>query len=175
MLKNLLFRCVDRVTFSDFSSKYAKDERYRNIEKLRDREHLFDDFMHDVRKREKDERRVAQEKVSFIGILYSDCSDVFSVSKASSWVVGAVQLCRHAPGVHGIEPQIALERREEEVSRRSALRTGGEQQSTRGMVPWLRQNPGQKEGQGRRKGAALRWSFWTRWTFSKHKFFRFLL
>merc|ERR1719259_481291 len=32
-------------TFSDFSSKFSKDDRFKSIEKLRERESLFDEFM----------------------------------------------------------------------------------------------------------------------------------
>ncbi|OQV13281.1 Transcription elongation regulator 1 [Hypsibius exemplaris] len=52
-----------KTSFNDFSSKFGKDDRYRNIERMRDREDVFDEFMHDVRKKEKEQRRLDQEKI----------------------------------------------------------------------------------------------------------------
>ncbi|XP_065216790.1 transcription elongation regulator 1 [Planococcus citri] len=50
-------------SFSDFSSKYGKDERFRNIEKMRERESLFNEFILDVRKREKEEKNHKKEQI----------------------------------------------------------------------------------------------------------------
>lgn len=52
-----------RSSFNDFSSKYAKDERYKNIEKMRERESLFNEFILEVRKREKEEKNHKREQV----------------------------------------------------------------------------------------------------------------
>ena len=52
-----------RSTFSDFAHKYGKDERFRGVEKTRERESLFNEFILEVRRREKDERDAQREKV----------------------------------------------------------------------------------------------------------------
>ena len=64
-----------RATFSEFSTKYAKDDRFKAVEKLRDREQHFQDFIVDMRKREKEEKE-KEKKVSDIidASAYSDCT-----------------------------------------------------------------------------------------------------
>ena len=51
-------------SFSDFAAKYSKDDRFRNIEKMRERESLFDEFLLEVRRREKEEKVAKREQVS---------------------------------------------------------------------------------------------------------------
>lgn len=53
-------------SFSDFAAKYSKDERFRNIEKMRERESLFDEFLLEVRRREKEEKAARREQVSLV-------------------------------------------------------------------------------------------------------------
>ncbi|VDN18223.1 unnamed protein product [Dibothriocephalus latus] len=52
-------------SFSDFSSKYAKDERFKGIEKMRERESLFQEFVSDLQLREK-EKHSQKEKVRIL-------------------------------------------------------------------------------------------------------------
>ena len=52
-----------RSTFPEFSSKNSKDERFKAVEKLRDRETYFQDFIADIRKKEKEEKAKEKEKV----------------------------------------------------------------------------------------------------------------
>lgn len=52
-------------SFSDFAAKYSKDDRFRNVEKMRERESLFDEFLLEVRRREKEEKAAKREQVSF--------------------------------------------------------------------------------------------------------------
>ena len=52
-----------RSSFSDFASKFAKDERYRGVDKVRDKEDLFKDFVSELRRKEKDESRMLKDKV----------------------------------------------------------------------------------------------------------------
>jgi transcription elongation regulator 1 len=52
-----------RSSFSDFAQKHGKDERFRNIEKMRERESLFNEYLLDVRKREKEEKVMRREQV----------------------------------------------------------------------------------------------------------------
>jgi hypothetical protein len=70
--KRSVFRCFfngcdhfHRSTFSDFNHRYSKDERFRGVEKTRERESLFNEFIVEVRRKEKDERDAHREKVHF--------------------------------------------------------------------------------------------------------------
>uniref|UniRef100_A0A0B7AHR3 FF domain-containing protein n=2 Tax=Arion vulgaris TaxID=1028688 RepID=A0A0B7AHR3_9EUPU len=49
-------------SFSDFAAKFGKEERFRAIDKMRDRESMFLDFMSEVRRREKNEKSVFKDK-----------------------------------------------------------------------------------------------------------------
>lgn len=55
---------LNRTSFSEFSSKNSKDERYKNIEKSREREGLFNEYMVELRKQEKEEKSLRREQVS---------------------------------------------------------------------------------------------------------------
>jgi hypothetical protein len=52
-----------RSSFTDFCSRYSRDERYRGIDKMRERENLFNDYLSDLRRREKDEKHQKKEQV----------------------------------------------------------------------------------------------------------------
>ena len=52
-----------RSSFSDFCTRYSRDERYRGIEKMREREILFNDFLSELRRKEKDEKHHKKEQV----------------------------------------------------------------------------------------------------------------
>ena len=54
---------ISRSSFSDFASKYGKDERFKGIEKMRDREGLFSDYVNELRRKEKEEKSSQKEKV----------------------------------------------------------------------------------------------------------------
>ncbi|XP_015374118.1 PREDICTED: transcription elongation regulator 1 isoform X1 [Diuraphis noxia] len=60
-----------KTSFSDFSSKNSKDERYKNIEKSREREGLFNEYMVELRKQEKEEKALRREQArkQFIELL----------------------------------------------------------------------------------------------------------
>ncbi|XP_050398330.1 transcription elongation regulator 1 [Patella vulgata] len=51
-------------SFSDFASKYGKDDRFKAIEKMRERESLFSDYTSDLRRREKEEKSSQKEKTT---------------------------------------------------------------------------------------------------------------
>ena len=55
---------IFRSVFSDFAVKYSKDDRYRNIEKMRDREHMFSEYIQEIKKNEKEKDRLAKDKVN---------------------------------------------------------------------------------------------------------------
>ncbi|CAF0783715.1 unnamed protein product [Didymodactylos carnosus] len=52
-----------RTTFNEFSSRYGKDERFRVIEKSRDRETWFQEYLNELKRREKEERYSSKEKL----------------------------------------------------------------------------------------------------------------
>ena len=56
--------CV-RSTFADFCHRHGKDDRFRGMEKSRERESLFNEFIIEVRRKEKEERDSQREKVLF--------------------------------------------------------------------------------------------------------------
>ncbi|KAI8427216.1 hypothetical protein MSG28_014814 [Choristoneura fumiferana] len=54
--------CVDRSSFNDFSTKHGRDERFKGIEKARDRQTYFNEHIAEVRKREKEEKDKKREQ-----------------------------------------------------------------------------------------------------------------
>ncbi|CAB3231843.1 unnamed protein product [Arctia plantaginis] len=58
-------------SFSEFTSKHGRDERYKGIEKARDRETYFNEHLAELRKKEKEEKEKAREQVKndFIALL----------------------------------------------------------------------------------------------------------
>jgi transcription elongation regulator 1 len=60
-----------RSSFSDFAQKHGRDERFKNVEKMRERESLFNEYLLEVRKREKEEKTAKREQVFlfFINII----------------------------------------------------------------------------------------------------------
>ncbi|KAH7641478.1 transcription elongation regulator 1-like [Dermatophagoides farinae] len=51
-----------RTTYLEFSHKYGKDSRFKNIEKSRDRESLFSEFLVDLKRKERAEKEKQREK-----------------------------------------------------------------------------------------------------------------
>uniref|UniRef100_A0A095A836 Transcription elongation regulator 1 n=1 Tax=Schistosoma haematobium TaxID=6185 RepID=A0A095A836_SCHHA len=49
-------------SFGDFTSKFSKDDRFKAIEKSRDREAMFQDYLVELRKREKEDKHREKEK-----------------------------------------------------------------------------------------------------------------
>merc|ERR1739844_648497 len=47
--------------FGDFVNKYSKDERLKGVEKMRERESLFNEYIGDLRKKKK-KKKIAKEK-----------------------------------------------------------------------------------------------------------------
>ena len=52
-----------RSSFNDFTAKHGKDERFKGVEKMREREQIFSDYLIELRQREKEESRTHREKV----------------------------------------------------------------------------------------------------------------
>jgi len=66
-----------RSTFSEFASKWSRDARFRAIEKMREREVLFGEYMVEVRRREENESRGQIERVSNSPRHLGICSERF--------------------------------------------------------------------------------------------------
>lgn len=61
------FICAShRTTFSEFAMKYGKDDRFKGIEKMKDRESLFTEFMAELKKKEKENLKFKQDKVCYL-------------------------------------------------------------------------------------------------------------
>lgn len=56
-------RLHGKSSFSEFSQRNAKDERYRAIEKVRERESLFNEYIVEVRRREKEDKLLKKEQI----------------------------------------------------------------------------------------------------------------
>ena len=72
---------VRRSSFSDFASKYSKDERYRGIDKVRDKEDIFKDYVSELRRKEKEESRHQKEKVTSSRFLVTQRHDAAETSR----------------------------------------------------------------------------------------------
>ena len=49
--------------FSEFAMKYGKDERFKGIEKMKDREMLFVEYLAELNKKEKENLKIKLDKV----------------------------------------------------------------------------------------------------------------
>ncbi|GBP27168.1 Transcription elongation regulator 1 [Eumeta japonica] len=70
-------------SFNDFAAKYGKEERFKAIEKVRDRESYFNEYLAEVRKKEKEEKEKKREqaKSEFIALLREK-----NVDRHARWV-----------------------------------------------------------------------------------------
>lgn len=50
-------------SFTDFSARFSRDERFKAIEKMRERENLFADYLDELRRKEKDEKHQRKEQI----------------------------------------------------------------------------------------------------------------
>ena len=51
-----------RTTYSEFANKYSKDDRFKGIEKSRERESIFNEYMIEVKRKDRDERIAKKEQ-----------------------------------------------------------------------------------------------------------------
>jgi len=60
--------CSFRTTFNEFSPRHSKDERFRAVEKIRDREAWFHEYIQELKTQEKEgsNRHSDKEKVRFL-------------------------------------------------------------------------------------------------------------
>ncbi|CAI2344336.1 unnamed protein product [Caenorhabditis sp. 36 PRJEB53466] len=72
-----------RSSYSSFSSKYAKDARFKAVERARDREDAFNDFVGELHKKEKEEKRAKKEKLktAFVTLL----EEQTGLTRKSKW------------------------------------------------------------------------------------------
>ncbi|RMX47439.1 hypothetical protein pdam_00002162, partial [Pocillopora damicornis] len=56
-------KTAGKTSFSEFAMKYGKDDRFKGIEKMKERETLFTEFMAELKKKEKENLRVKQDKI----------------------------------------------------------------------------------------------------------------
>ena len=75
---------TSKTTFTEFSNKFGKDERFKGVDKSRERESLFNEHLLDLRRREKEERIAKRELIrkEFVELLKE--SSEF-VDRHSSW------------------------------------------------------------------------------------------
>lgn len=85
-----------RTTFSEFAVKYGRDTRFKTIEKMKDREAIFVEFITAMRKREKEDSKSRGEKVllthSHISVYSIFCRIYESGVKTSSGCKGLLIL-----------------------------------------------------------------------------------
>merc|ERR1712018_1112929 len=77
-----------RTTYSEFANKYSKDDRFKGIEKSRERESLFNEYMIEVKKKDREERlaKKDQAKKEFIGMLKEFADDPDNgIDRHSRW------------------------------------------------------------------------------------------
>jgi transcription elongation regulator 1 len=72
-----------KTSFSDFSARYAKDERLKAIDKSREREQLFLDYVDELKKKEKEKKSKSKDEVKsdFFELL----SEQKGISKKTHW------------------------------------------------------------------------------------------
>ncbi len=72
-----------KTIFNDFATRYSKDDRFKGIEKMRERESLFNDYQDDLRKKEKEEKYKEKEKIKkeFLSLL----KETKNLHRHSSW------------------------------------------------------------------------------------------
>merc|ERR1712241_574866 len=77
-----------RTTYSEFANKYSKDDKFKGIEKSRERESLFNEYMLEVKKKDREERleKKNQAKKEFTAMLkeYADDPDN-EIDRHSRW------------------------------------------------------------------------------------------
>merc|ERR1712203_620714 len=66
-----------KMTYSEFAHKHGKEDRFEGIEKSRERESLFNDFMTDIKKKDKEERAAKRDaaKKDFVAMLKEFADD----------------------------------------------------------------------------------------------------
>merc|ERR1712223_936759 len=77
-----------RTTYGEFANKYSKDDKFKGIEKSRERESLFNEYMLEVKKKDREERleKKNQAKKEFITMLKEHAEDPDNeIDRHSRW------------------------------------------------------------------------------------------
>jgi transcription elongation regulator 1 len=74
-----------RSSFSEFATKYGRDERFKSVDKMREKESLFNEYLIEVRRREATDTRGQSDKlkVEFMQMLH----ETGDINRLSSWSV----------------------------------------------------------------------------------------
>jgi transcription elongation regulator 1 len=76
---------TQKSSFADFSAngKYSRDERFKQIDKMKERESLFNDYLSDLRKQEKEQKYADKEKLkkAYVSLL----KEQRQLHRHSSW------------------------------------------------------------------------------------------
>lgn len=64
------FVSSSRITYSELSQKHGKDSRFRNIERSRDREAYFNEYITELKKKEREDKEKQKEKVGLIFVVF---------------------------------------------------------------------------------------------------------
>jgi len=70
-------------SYGDFAAKYAKDERFKGIDKTRERELIFGDYLAELRQKEKEESRTQREKMK--GDFMQLLKETTEIDRSSRW------------------------------------------------------------------------------------------
>ena len=54
--------CICRSTFTEFSSKFGKNERFKAVDRLKEREALFNEYITELKKSKKDAEKAVKHK-----------------------------------------------------------------------------------------------------------------
>ena len=73
LINKCLFAYIHRSSFSEFAFKYGKDERFKSVEKMREREQLFTDYLAELKKvsKHKEEQKSSKFKEDVVKLRLS--------------------------------------------------------------------------------------------------------
>lgn len=84
LLKEANVSTKNSMSFTEFSAKYGRDERFKAIDKLKDRELMFNDYLSDLRRQEKEEKQQSDKEARKKNF-YSMLKELKHLYKHSSW------------------------------------------------------------------------------------------
>jgi len=83
----------NRMSYNEFAQKYGRDERYKIIEKSRDREAYFLEFQSELRRKEKESRSHKKDKVRVVFFIFIVTS-VYVVANVA-WLSALKSCCTY--------------------------------------------------------------------------------
>lgn len=82
LLKEVVTTPKTAISFAELSAKYARDERFKGIEKTKDRESIYNEFLSDMRRQlDKQDEAKQDKKKNFYAML----KEMKSLHRHSSW------------------------------------------------------------------------------------------